>query len=173
LDWCGLRCATGLSFGPCFLSNIYQWLPHMISNTCLLFADSTRIYSILGVKTMYVNCSRILLNWKSGLKCDKCPLMFPSAKSLYTWVELNPTMCIAWLAVKEERVLGVLFDNKLKFHNCSSTAINKARRLLRLISKSFINLCPRTFSHLYKVIVIPCLEYGNIIWDPIIRLMKI
>ena len=41
---------------------------------------------------------QILLNWKSGLKCGRCLLMFSSAK-VYTWVELTPTMHIAWLAV--------------------------------------------------------------------------
>ena len=63
------------------------------------------------------------------------------------------------------RQMGVLIDNQLKFHQHSSTAISKAtRRLLGLISKSFINLSPLTFLHLYKVILRPYLEYGNIIW---------
>ena len=63
------------------------------------------------------------------------------------------------------RQMGILIDNQLKFHQHSSTAISKAtRRLLGLISKSFINLSPLTFLHLYKVIVRPYLEYGNIIW---------
>jgi len=56
---------------------------------------------ILRVKMIHINCSRILLNWKSGLKCGRCLyIMFPSAK-VYTWVELTPIMCIAhaWLAV--------------------------------------------------------------------------
>ena len=44
--------------------------------------------------------------------------------------------------------------------------IGKARRLLGLINKFFINLSPLTFPHLYKAIVRPCLEYGNIIWGP-------
>ena len=33
----------------------------------------------------------------------------------------------------EERDLGVLIDNQLKFHDHSSTAAGKARRLLGLI----------------------------------------
>jgi len=48
----------------------------------------------------------------------------------------------------EESDLGVLIDNQLKFQNHSSTAISKARRILELISKSFINLSPQTFSSL-------------------------
>ena len=35
----------------------------------------------------------------------------------------------------EERDLGVLIDNQLKFHDHSSMATGKARRLLGLISK--------------------------------------
>ena len=66
----------------------------------------------------------------------------------------------------EERDLGVLVDNQLKFHNHTFTAISKARRLLGLISKSFINLSPLVFLQLYKTIVRPCLEYGNIICGP-------
>ena len=61
---------------------------------------------------------------------------------------------------------GVLIVNQLKFHNHSSTTISKARRLLKLIGKSFINLSLQSFYHLYKAIVRPCLEYGNIIWGP-------
>ena len=45
-------------------------------------------------------------------------------------------------------------------------AAGKARKLLELISKCFINLTPLTFSCLYKTIVRPILEYGNIVWGP-------
>ena len=35
-----------------------------------------------------------------------------------------------------------------------------------MINKCFINLSPQIFTYLYKCIVKPCLEYGNIIWGP-------
>ena len=69
----------------------------------------------------------------------------------------------------EERDLGILIDNQLKFHDHVCLVIGKARRLLVLINKSFINLSPLTFPHLYKAIVRPSLEYGNIIWGPIYK----
>jgi len=68
--------------------------------------------------------------------------MFPRVK-VYTQVELNLTMCMYSMVgcnieqTNEERDLGILIDNQLKFHNHSSTAISKARRLLGLISKIF------------------------------------
>ena len=43
---------------------------------------------------------------------------------------------------------------------------SKARRLLGMINKCFINLSPQMFPYLYKFIVRPFLEYGNIIWSP-------
>ena len=45
----------------------------------------------------------------------------------------------------EERDLVILIDNQLKFYNHVSVVIGKARRLLGLIIKSFINLIPLTY----------------------------
>ena len=53
----------------------------------------------------------------------------------------------------EERDLGILIDNQLKFYDHVCMVIGKARRLLGLINKSFVNLSPLTFPHLYKAIV--------------------
>ena len=58
----------------------------------------------------------------------------------------------------EERDLGMLINDQLKFHDHVSMVIGKARRLLGLINKSFINSSPITFPNLYKAIVRPCLE---------------
>ena len=66
----------------------------------------------------------------------------------------------------EEKDLGIMTESQLKFHKHVAVTASKARRLLGLISECFINLSPQTFSYLYKSIVRPCLEYGNIIWGP-------
>ena len=42
----------------------------------------------------------------------------------------------------------------------------KSSRLLRLISKSFINLNLQTILYTYKAITRPTLEYENVIWGP-------
>ena len=54
----------------------------------------------------------------------------------------------------EERDPGILIDNQLKFHDHSSIATAKARRLLGLICNCFINLTPLTFSCLYTIATI-------------------
>ena len=58
-----------------------------------------------------------------------------------------------------------MIDDQLKFYKHIAITVSKARRLVGLISKCFINLTPQTFPYLYKSIVRPCLEY-DIIWGP-------
>ena len=68
--------------------------------------------------------------------------------------------------VKEEKDLGVLIDAELKFHKQTAAAVKKANSVLGLIKKSFINLDQELLPMLYKSLVRPHLEYGNVIWAP-------
>ena len=43
---------------------------------------------------------------------------------------------------------------------------SKANHTLGLIKKSFINISNETFLRLYKTLVRPQIEYGNVIWGP-------
>ncbi|KAI8517880.1 hypothetical protein Bbelb_038970 [Branchiostoma belcheri] len=66
----------------------------------------------------------------------------------------------------EERDLGVIVDRKLKFHAHCTAAANKAFRILGLVKKSFQRLDKTTVPLLYKTMVRPIIEYGNVIWGP-------
>ena len=66
----------------------------------------------------------------------------------------------------QERDLGIIVDNKLKFHIQTAHIVNKGFNILGIIKKSFENLDEHTVPILYKTLVRPILEYGNIIWDP-------
>ena len=68
--------------------------------------------------------------------------------------------------VNEEKDLGVLIDCNLKFHSQCSTVVNKANRLLGLIKQTFSDISVDSFTCLYKSIVRPILEYGNLVWGP-------
>ena len=47
-----------------------------------------------------------------------------------------------------------------------NNAISKANRMLGLIKRSFCYMDMDMFVHLYKTLVRPHLEYGNVIWHP-------
>ena len=69
-------------------------------------------------------------------------------------------------STSEERDIGVIIDETLKFHRHTATAVKKANTVLGIIKKSFITLDTQTLPLLYKSMVRPHLEYGNVFWGP-------
>ena len=62
----------------------------------------------------------------------------------------------------QERDLGIIVDNKLRFHILTVHIVNKGFSILGTIKKCFKNLDKYTVPILYKTLVRPILEYGNI-----------
>ena len=70
----------------------------------------------------------------------------------------------------QERDFGVIIDNELKFHVHTAAAVKKANQVLGIIKRSYCTRDADTVSILYKVMVRPLLEYGNVIWGPHYRM---
>ena len=64
---------------------------------------------------------------------------------------------------EEEKNLGVIFDKYLSFDAHNQNSINKANRIIR---RTFTFIDGEIFTNLYKALVRPHLEYGNIVWFP-------
>ena len=62
--------------------------------------------------------------------------------------------------------LGIMMDEKLKFHTQTAAAVKKANQILGLVKKPFASRDVKTILVLYKAMVRPHLEYGNVIWGP-------
>ena len=69
----------------------------------------------------------------------------------------------------EERDLGVIVDVELKFRHHAAAAVAKASQILAVIRRSFGLLDKTTLPLLFKSLVRPHLEYGNITWGPFNR----
>ena len=67
-------------------------------------------------------------------------------------------------AITEEKDLGVLVDKELKFHKQAAAAVNKANSVLGVVKRTFTMRDETTFPLLYKTLVRPHLEYGNVVW---------
>ena len=67
---------------------------------------------------------------------------------------------------EQEKDLGVNFDGKLTFEGHIAKAVKKAKSFLAIVRRSFKYLDKNSFLMLYKAIVRPHLEYGNLIWSP-------
>ena len=67
--------------------------------------------------------------------------------------------------VTEEKDLGILIDSKLKSRAHVGTVVSKAHQRLGIIKRSFDNIEEFAFLNVYKSLVRPHLEYGNVIWS--------
>ena len=72
--------------------------------------------------------------------------------------------CITSSSVEKD--LGILVDNKLKFHEQCSAVVAKANRLLGVIRRSFDCTNAEMILRLYTSLIRPVIEYGSIIWGP-------
>ena len=58
--------------------------------------------------------------------------------------------------------LGAIVGNHLTFSNHIAEKVNKAKQIMGLIQRTFIFLDKRNINLLYKILVRPHIEYGNI-----------
>ena len=69
----------------------------------------------------------------------------------------------------EEKDLGVIFQEDLKFSSHIAEKVKKANSILSLIIRTFDYVEKDSFVLLYKALVRPNIEYGNTIWYPFLR----
>ncbi len=67
--------------------------------------------------------------------------------------------------VIEEKDLGVLIDNKLKFTSHIQNSVKKANRMLGIIRRTFQHIDKTVLLTLYKSLVRPHLEYASTVWS--------
>ncbi len=73
------------------------------------------------------------------------------------------------LICEDEKDLGVTFNNHFSFDQHIHKAVSKANQMMGLIKRSFDFLDKDTFLKLYKALVRPHLEYGNVVWHPYLK----
>ena len=89
----------------------------------------------------------------------------------------NPSHCyimsnIPLTMTAEEKDLGVIMDNELKFHKHTAYAVKKASKMFGLFRATFTCLDEITVPTIFMAMVRPHLEYGNVIWYPAFNLIK-
>ena len=73
---------------------------------------------------------------------------------------------IKWYLLVKKKYLGVIFDTTLKSDLHIESMIKKANSMLGLIKRNFSFIDMFVFLKLYKALIRPHLEYGQIIWSP-------
>ena len=167
----------GSVLGPILFVIYINTLVDVVQHSDLfLFADDNKLFKIIfndedtvllqkDIDSMFSWTLNSLLLFHP----NKCFTMHISSK-------LNETITHAYtmnnriLENKSElKDLGILIDEHLKFSNHIAEKVNKANQIMGLIRRTFVHLDMYNFNLLYKSLVRPHLEYGNIIWSPFLK----
>ena len=160
----------GSVLGPLLFVIFINDMPEEVKfNVCKLFADDCKLYGQVttsGTNTIQKDLNNLETwskKWQLPFNVKKCKVMHIGSKNPNHEYLMNDHK----LEVSEsEKDLGVHIDNQLKFHIHTAAAIKKATQILGLIKKTYKTRDADTISLLYKSLVRPHLEYGNLIWGP-------
>jgi hypothetical protein len=161
----------GSVLGPTLFNIFINDLPSYLSySCCLLFADDLKIYRSIQSATDHLLLQSdldIIAQWakdnRMNFNVDKSAVLHIGSSNLHQTYVLNGLPISSKDTVKD---LGILIDNKLKFHKQCASAAKKAIATANYIFKSFNFLNSFLFSTLYKVFVRPHLEYAIQVWRP-------
>ena len=162
----------GSVLGPILFVIFINDMPDMVHNLCQLFADDAKVYCSVDLRNEESNKSlqndlNALVDWSEKWQL---PFNIGKCKCLHIGI-CNPCWKYKMSGrpledVDEEKDLGVIIDKDLKFHRQAAAAVKKANSSLGIIKKSFTFLDEETLPLLFKSLVRPHLEYGNVIWGP-------
>ena len=160
----------GSVLGPRLFSLFVNDLPSIVRSPLVLFADDAKIYHLIQSDEDYQLLQQDLDNlyqwskdWQLCFNVTKCKVLHIGSNQHYREYRLGSD-CITSSSVEKD--LGILVDNKLKIHEQCSAVVAKANRLLGVIRRSFDCTNAEMILRLYKSLVRPVIEYGNIIWGP-------
>ena len=136
-----------------------------------LFTDDTKIFRNIKCpddqKILQDDRNTMLQwadKWQLELHPDKCVSMAINNKEGRNWkynmkeIELKQS--------RQEKDIGVIVDDQLKFEHHMYEKIKKANNMMGLIRCSFIHLDESMFKKLFKALVRPHTEYANAVWNP-------
>ena len=160
----------GSVIGPILFVIYINDMPDAVKQCfCKLFADDCKLFG----KVVDADDNRIQVDlsnleewsriWQLPFNAKKCKTMhFGYSNARRTYIlnnqELEP--------ISSEKDLGVMIDDKLRFHVHAASATKKANQMLGVIKRTYVTRDANTISTLYKSMVRPHLEYGNAIWGP-------
>ena len=162
----------GSVLGPILFLIYINDLPDVVKSLVKLFADDTKIYAKVNnieEKDTLQEDIRSLNDWsnKWQLKFNKskCKHLHLGRDTEFTYEMDGDTIT----TTTEEKDLGVLMDNQLKFQAHIGTQIKKANQKLGIIKRTFSYMDKEMFTTLYKSLVRPHLEYATSAWSVIYK----
>ena len=148
----------GSILGPLLFVIFINDLPTQVKSDLFLFADDTKIFQNIRSEddreTLQKDINTMLEwanKWQLEFHPDKCVSMSINNKEDQprTYKMKETTL----KRVKQEKDIGVVVDEQLKFDSHIYEKINKANSMMGLIRRSFIYMDEDMFKKLFKAIV--------------------
>ena len=170
----------GSILGPILFTIFINDLPEGLKSTCKIFADDTKIYNSTIYNSSIQDDITHLQDWSNKwhlyFNISKCKIMHIGTRNnnpRHSYYMKQEKIEKEIETCDQEKDLGVIFDEKLDFNKHIESAIGKANQMLGVIKRTFSYIDKNIFLKLYKSMVRPHLEYGNIIWHPLYKKQSI
>ena len=167
----------GSVLGPILFVIFINDLPDVVTSMVKIFADDTKLFHSVHSPQHRIQLQNDLDNlvewsrkWQLGFNEAKCKVIHLGKSNPRHQYVMND---VTLESTADEKDLGVVVDEDLKFHLHVSKAVSKASRMLGLVRATFSCLDESTVPRLFTTMVRPHLEYGNIIWHPRYRRDKL
>ena len=161
----------GSVLGPLLFLVFVNDMPETVRSSIMMFADDTKLYSRVDTLQNELQPDLEALvrwseTWQMPFNKKKCKVLHlgrrnPNCSYAIGGTELE--------TVQVEKDLGIQIDQDLKFRKHAATVVAKAFQILAVIRRSFALMDVRTLPTLFKSLVRPHLEYGNLVWGPFNR----
>jgi len=161
----------GSILGPVLFLIFINDLPECIDSLSEIFADDTKTFNTCDKSDVIQEDLNALQEWSDKwqlfFNCSKCKCLHfgktnPKRQYYFPTKEGNKIIPTD----TEEKDLGVTFDTTLKFDKHIESIIKKANSMIGLIKRNFSFIDIHIFLHLYRALIRPHLEYGQVIWSP-------
>ena len=164
----------GSVLGPSLFIYFINDLPDVTNCLLKIFADDTKVYipiesddDRLKLQKSIDELVKWSERWMIKFNSEKCKILHlgkDNPKHKYYIKEgdkvsvLEETVC--------EKDLGVNIDPELTFYSHIYTTVKKGRRMIGMILRNLFCKDKEILIPLYKALIRPILEYGNVVWCP-------
>ena len=163
----------GSVLGPLLFLTYINDIPDTVTSSIKIFADDTKVYRSVSnsshIHDLQLDIDSVVQwsdTWQLPFNEAKCRCMhIGPCNQQHTYMLRGNVL----QSTNNEKDLGVVIDPDLKFRKQAASAASKATQVLAVIRRSFADLNEQTLTLLYKALVRPHLEYGNLIWGPFNR----
>ena len=167
----------GSVLGPTLFIYFINDLPDIVDCDIRIFADDTKIYLPIHSKSDSENLQtniNYMLEWSDRwllrFNCEKCKILHIGKNNPnYEYVMKDNNKIVNLETTICEKDLGVYVDSNLNFEHHINVTIRKAKNIAFLILRNFHFKSPYIMVPLFKALIRPILEYGNVVWSPYMR----